>query len=170
MGKKLSCVIYLLFFAILSVYAQKLAKDFKGVTTDNSEFHLKEAIRNKYVLLNFTSNGCGYCWRIYPYLIKMQEEYKDQLLIACVHNMDNDTYEDWEKMAKSIYKDNAQKIIDGKLLTIWKASYLCDTYSDPKKNGWPHFFLINKEGVIVKKWFGANEEKLIRALEKELKR
>ncbi|MFI3265483.1 MAG: TlpA disulfide reductase family protein [Rikenellaceae bacterium] len=170
MAKKLFCVISFILISTLFAHAQKHAIDFKGVTTDKSEFHLNTTLKDKYVLLNFTSNDCGYCWRIYPYLIKLQEEYKDQLVIICVHNMDSDTYENWEKSAKQFYRDNAQKIIDNELLTIWKASYLCNDYSDPSKNGWPHFFLINRDGEIVKKWFGANEKKLITNLEKELKR
>lgn len=170
MIKRLFCIVSFLFLALSPLQAQRPATDFTGVTTDNSEFRLSEATADKYVLLNFTSNYCGYCWRIYPYLIMMQQEYEDELLIVCVHNVDSDSYGQWEAMARRYYGDDADKVIDRELLTLWQASYLSNDYSDPSKDGWPHFFLINHDGEIVKKWFGANEKKLIKNLEKELER
>lgn len=167
MIQKLLCLVFVVFAASACVHSQKIAKDFTGVTTDGGEFSLSKALEDKYVLLNFTATNCGYCWLIYPYLIKAQNDYKDKLTVVCVHNSDSDTHESWVKKGKSTSGDRVDMILDNELLTVWKASYLIEDYSDPRKDGWPHFFLINQEGKVVKQWHGGNAKRLIRNLERE---
>lgn len=171
MTKRLFIVFILCAFAVIS-HAQVLKKnevvpDFKGKTTDGTEFHLKEALKDKYVLLNFTAINCGYCWVIYPSLINMQEKYKEQLEIVCVYNLDRDTPEEWEASVKRSYnKEYASKLIDNKLTSVWQASFLNDTHCSPEV-GWPYCFLIGKDGKVIKR-FIPREKALAKLLEKEL--
>ncbi len=160
-----------------SVVAQKLGKgdkapDFTAKTADGTEFNLHQTLESgKYVLLNFTAVECGYCYIIYPHLIKIQQKYPDNLQVVAVYGGVNgkvDTPEQWDQMAQQIYKEYYQKVADNKIFSVWNAGFLDGVYYNISKVGWPNFFLISPDGEIVDKMYGARDEALNKMIDKNL--
>ena len=122
-----------------------------GTLVDMSDY------RGTYILLNFTATNCGPCWKTYPIMNQVQEEYADNLKVISFH-LDNDT-DKWQTLAK-------KKNINFKCTAIWESSLKQEILDSYKVDGFPYFFLIDKNGVIVKKWFGNQKSKLLKVLNK----
>jgi thiol-disulfide isomerase/thioredoxin len=96
--------------------------------------------KGKIVYLDFWATGCGPCRHEYPYLVKLQSEYKDKNVVFVSISIDND-YQEWKKYV-------IEKKIEG--ITLFKGmgyeSELARTY---QLVGVPTFILIDKQGRIV---------------------
>ncbi|WP_022939823.1 TlpA disulfide reductase family protein [Psychromonas hadalis] len=100
-----------------------------------NEFDLNQ-YKNKVVYLDFWASWCGPCRKLFPWLNKMQEKYKDDGLVVIGINLDRD-----KKMAD-------------RFLTKLPANFLL--YSDPtgelgekyKLQGMPSSFIFDGTGQL----------------------
>ncbi len=152
-----------------------VAPDFKASFADGTEFHLSETYSSgKYVLLNFSNTGCGWCFVFYPNLINFQKQYGNKLMIVCVYgdakDEDNNFQvpERWDEVAKVMFRENFERVKKYALPSLWQAGFLNPAYNNPATDGWPTCILISPDGEIVGKVSGANDKKLSRLLEKHL--
>ncbi len=143
----------------------KVAPDFK-VETDHGEFHLNEVLKEKHVLLNIASVGCGYSMISLLHLEQYQEYYKDRVQIITIYNReDGATAKDVTAHLKRIYQSIPDQVdIPTNIPMVWGGKFIDELY--PTK-GWPSYYLIEKgTGKVVKKWFGGNPDKIGKALKK----
>jgi peroxiredoxin len=115
---------------------------------------------HKAVLLNFTATFCGPCWSTYTPMNDLQKKYEDELQIIVIHLDSNKSK--WYKLAE---KYN----VKSDLVSIWSSEITKKIFDEYQVDGFPFFYLINKEGIVCEKWFGNNEKKLRRKVEKEMK-
>ncbi len=113
----------------------------KGKVVKLSDF------RGKYVMINLTSMGCGFCWLAYEDMNKLEDNYKDQLKIISIHVW-GDTKKRWDKVTKKINKP----IFKG--TTPWDTKLQTEIESIYYSNTLPTFILIDKDGIIIKWWKG----------------
>jgi thiol-disulfide isomerase/thioredoxin len=158
--------IALMFFATNILLAQNkrtigkgdAAINFEARTTAGGALQLRD-FEGKYVLLDFTHIACGPCWQSYPHLSEMQDKYKEALEVVTFHI--DDYRERWIQMA-------ASRNIDVNWLTLWEIDNKEEKMKGHQINGFPYYFLIDKEGVIVEKIFGYNKSKINKILKKHL--
>lgn len=166
MKKVIALVVFL--FAFVTVNGQKdstvdvgdPAFEINGYDENGNEIKLSDYKGDKYVLLNFTATYCGPCWATFNQMNEVQEKYEDELKVISIHW--DELRDQWEKIAK-------HNNINFECTSIWEArgkDRIMDVY---QIDGWPYFFIIDKEGVIVAKWFGARERKLKRMLRRRIK-
>jgi|GEM_PF-987156 len=117
-------------------------------------------LRGKVILLDFWYRGCLPCLKTIPYLIKLQEEFKNDLVIIGINDVDD--------------KEDVTNFLNYK-----KANYL-STYKSEiniskslKFNAFPTLLALNKKGEIVKTQIGFDDKstlsKTIKKLIKESK-
>ncbi|MEO6130357.1 MAG: TlpA disulfide reductase family protein [Saprospiraceae bacterium] len=111
------------------------------------------AFKGKYILLNFTATYCKPCWSTYEHLDDIQEKYIKKLKIISFHI--DDERADWERIAKKLN-------IEYNCSSIWDGVNKPDILDKYKIDGFPYFFLIDRNGIIIKKWFGNRTTKLDR--------
>ena len=131
-----------------------------GTDEKGAEIKLSDYKNDKFVLLSFSATYCGPCWETYDQMNEVQDMYKGQLKVIAIHW--DDLKEQGDKIAKS-------KNIQFKCTSIWEAEEKAKVMDVYGIDGWPYFFIIDKEGMIVAKWFGARERKMKRMLRKWIK-
>ncbi len=136
------------------------AFNFIGIDEKGNEIQINDFKGKKFVLLNFTATYCGPCWGTYNQMNRMQELYENELKIISFHW--DDEKEQWQKIAKKAG-------IEFNCTSIWEAENKSTVSKIYKIDGWPYFFLIDKNGTIIEKWFGNNKKKLNRKLKKWIK-
>ncbi len=129
-------------------------------TTETGDTISLVDFKGKFVLLNFTNTFCEPCWGTYKQMDEAQAKYGDNLKVISFHT--DDEKSKWDKIAK--YKD-----ITFNSTVIWYASNKEKISEIYQVDGWPYYFLINKNGVIVAKWFGARSGRLKRNLRRFVK-
>ena len=137
------------------------AFNFIGIDEEGNEIEINDFKGKKFVLLNFTATACGPCWGTYEQMNRVQEKYSERLKVISFHQ-DSNMKEQWNKIAK-------KNGIEFNCTSIWTADSKKEIGKVYQIDGWPYFFLINKEGIIVEKWFGNNEKKLNKRIKKYLK-
>ena len=123
----------------MALAAGKIAPPFTCKDVNGKEVSLSD-FKGKIVYLDFWTTGCGPCRREYPYLVKLQSEYKDKDIVFVSISIDKD-YQEWKKYV-------IEKKIEG--ITLIKGLG-CD-YDVAKAyqiSGVPSFKLIDKEGRII---------------------
>ena len=98
---------------------------------------------DKYTLLDFSTSGCGPCLKSIDKLVEIYEHNNEKIEIVMIWNDRN--YNAWMNMAK---KQKAK--------ITWK-SYLDENGAIFKSMNikiFPTYMLIDKNGIIVKKWKG----------------
>jgi len=136
------------------------AYNFTGIDEKGNEIQINDFKREKFILLNFTATACGPCWGTYEQMNQVQEKYSNSLKVISFH--EDNMKEQWNKIAK-------KNGIEFNCTSIWAADNKKEISKVYQIDGWPYFFLINKEGIIVEKWFGNNEKKLNKRINKYLK-
>ena len=162
---RLLFLIFGLFLITMDVYAQEdltvdegdQAYNFIGIDEEGKEIALEDYRGKQYVLLNFTATYCGPCWGTYEQMNRVQKKYAEELKVISFHWDDAKAH--WKKMAEKAK-------IDFECTSIWEAKDKAKISEVYQIDGWPYFFLIDKEGTIVAKWFGNNEKKLNRKIKK----
>jgi len=157
-------LILLMLMISIKSFAQKvsvgdIAYNIVGTDENENQIDLSE-YRGKYILLNFTATNCGPCWKTYDIMNEMQDNYQNKLKVVSFH-VDNDK-EKWNSISKRMN-------IDFKCTSIWgseEKSKIVDIYNI---DGFPYFYLINKKGKIIKKWFGNQKNKIVRILKQNVK-
>jgi len=125
------------------------AENFRATDTQGNKFELND-FQDRFVLLNFSATACGPCWESYPTLDSIDQEYKNQLKVITVHH-DENMEEQWNEIAEN-------NNITLRSTSAWKIKNKPMVLENYGIDGWPYYFLIDKDGVVVKKWFGFVEE------------
>ncbi|MGO3237864.1 MAG: TlpA family protein disulfide reductase [Psychroflexus halocasei] len=131
-----------------------VGNDENGLSIDVSDY------LGKYILLNFTATNCGPCWKTYNIMNEMQSKYSDDLKVISFH-LDNDLKK-WNSIAKSMD-------INFKCTSIWESKNKTEILKTYDVDGFPYFYLIDKDGIIIKKWFGNKRNKIVKVLNKHIK-
>ncbi|WP_456868139.1 thioredoxin-like domain-containing protein [Galbibacter sp. BG1] len=122
--------------------------DFTAENQNGKQVPFSEFFKNKYVLLEFSSNYCGWCFKALPEIKKLSKEQSDSLEIITV-NIDNDK-KDWIDK----YKSNN---------LTWNSLYAkngrySNVYTKYHVYGTPTYYLFDQNGTVVEKWDGYNDE------------
>lgn len=110
-------------------------------------------LKGKVVLLDFWYRGCFPCLQATPELIKLQNEYKDQLVIIGIND-----------------RDDAEDITD--YYTYKSANYLSSYKTDfnfsnyLKIKVFPTFIIINNKGNVVYNEIGFNKKEIRKQIKK----
>ncbi len=122
--------------------------DFKAEDQNGTIALLSQSIDpERFTLLEFYSPYCSWCIASVPYIKELENTYKADLQVVSIN----------------INEDRTKWLNDYRAHRLNRTSFLLDggTKSDPylKYNidGTPTYFLINSEGIIIKKWTGFDE-------------
>lgn len=140
---------------VATAQTNKLPKEF--LLNNDKTIKLAD-LKGKVVLLDFWYRGCFPCLKATPDLIKLQEEFKNDLVIIGINDRDDKT----DISDYYAYKNN----------TNYFSTY--ETTTNISKNlkvsAFPTFIIINQKGEIVKTEVGFNKSsirKIIKNLIKE---
>lgn len=131
--------------------------DYSAINNNGNSIALSN-IKDKYILLNFTSSSCPYCLKAAPDLKEIYNIHSDSLEIVSISN-------DIEKQEwiKHIKRDSI----------LW--TYLWDGKGDSndanikyRNQGTPGYVLISPDKIILEKWTGHRDGLLQEKLEKYL--
>jgi len=134
--------------------------NFTEIDDSGNEINLID-YRGKVVLLNFTATWCGPCWETYTPMQNLQDRYKDNLVIISFH---------LDKMKKKWEKKAAEKGIQFDVISIWDSENKKDIMNSFAPDLFPSFVIIDKEGVIKKKWDGNSEKFLNRYVHQAMRK
>lgn len=128
------------------------------------EFHLNNGktvkltdFKEKVVLLDFWYRGCLPCLKATPDLIKLQEEFKNDLVIIGIN--DSDDKEDISDYYA--YKKNTNYFSTYKTAT--------NISKNLKVTAFPTFIIINQKGEIVKTEVGFNKSSIRKTIKNLIK-
>lgn len=117
-----------------------IAPDFELESLDGTTIKLSE-MRDKNVIINFWATWCGYCVIEMPDLQKLQETYKDDLLILTVNVGES--------------KETVQKFMDENNLNL---TVVLDKDMEVSNNygirSYPTTIAVNKKGEAVRGYVG----------------
>jgi len=121
--------------------------DFKATRMKGDTFRLSD-IKNKYVILDFWSPGCGACRNANRFFSPRYKEMKDSIEIV--------------GFALSKYKERIKKAVEKDSIT-WPVVSTCkgmdgETALQYKVRGVPTFYLIAPSGKIIDKFVGFSEK------------
>lgn len=114
-------------------------KDLKGATIDLADY------RGKVVLLNFWATWCPPCIAEMPSLIELQKKMKDKDVVILGVSIDEDEAA-YHKFLKN-YGVNFVTVMDKDR----KTPTIYGTF------GWPETYIIDRQGVVRRKFIGAAE-------------
>jgi cytochrome oxidase Cu insertion factor (SCO1/SenC/PrrC family) len=134
------------------------AYNYIGIDKNGNELKI-DHFKGNYILLNFTHTYCKSCWVTYNYMDKFQEKYKENLIVISFH-LDNEK-EKWKEMAR-------KKGVNFNCISIWESKEKSKIEKIYNIKGFPQYFLIDKNGIIIAKWFGNFEDKLADNLKKHI--
>ncbi|MFO8234637.1 MAG: TlpA disulfide reductase family protein [Bacteroidales bacterium] len=161
-------VIFFVFMMGLKAYPQgnpskvdvgDKAFDIKGLDETGKEIKLSDYYGEKYILLNVTATYCNGCWKTYDHMNEAQDKYGDKLKVISFHY--DDLRDQWNKIAK-------HSEIDFRCTSIWEAENKSQISKTYQIDGFPYFFIIDKEGIIVEKWLGISKIRMNWKLKKYL--
>src|SRR5258708_1339859 len=99
------------------------------------------ALKGKIVLLDFWTYGCINCMHIIPDLKKLEEKYKNQLVIIGVHSGRFENEKDTENIRRIILRYQIEHpVYNDADFAVWRAY---------KVDAWPTRVLIDPAGYIV---------------------
>lgn len=147
--QQLKCLLVLSFVFFFSANAQSadIVGDFEDKIAD---------LKGQVVYIDFWASWCIPCRQSFPWMNEMQSKYKDQGLKVITVNLDHK-----KALAEAFLKEypgNFEVVYDpkGKLAKKFKLK------------GMPNSFIVNKDGKLVSRHVGFNDQKKI-AYENELK-
>ncbi len=136
------------------------APDFATVDVNGDSIRFSEAVKGKYVLLDFWASWCVPCRKAFPHVKEVAKKYKDKgLVVFCV--ADNDSWPD--QWREAIEKDGigdffhvlrGMKVLDQKTLKIDRSHDLDDLYA---VHALPTKYLIDDTFKIIGKIDGEEE-------------
>src|SRR5262249_36489935 len=122
---------------------QALALDFRGgVGWLNTAGPIRpDELRGKIVLLDFWTYCCINCHHVLPDLAKLEEKYKNQLVVIGVHSAKFSAERDTENIRRKIREYGIKHpVINDANRTIW---------SNLLVNSWPTLMLFDPTGQLV---------------------
>lgn len=160
MKRYFSCMTLMCFLTFANVSAQTKTGGSSFFTTDlqlnNGKTIKLTNLKGKVVLLDFWYRGCFPCLKATPDLIKMQEEFKDDLVIIGIND-----------------RDDKEDITD--YYTYKKGNYFStyktetDISKNLKINAFPTFIIINQKGEIEKAEIGFDKSNIRKTIKKLIK-
>lgn len=116
--------------------------NFKALNTKGQEKYFSSFFGKKYVLIDFSSPGCRFCVKSVPTLKKVETNYSQKLkLISYFVDRHKGDFLKFKKRRK--------------WTTLWnKEGRYSDAFMKYKVEGTPNFLLFDKNGKLIKKWFG----------------
>ncbi len=96
-------------------------------------------LKGKVVYLNFFTSWCPPCKAELPDILKLQQEYSEELTVVLIHVPDRDT----EEAARQYLKDNG---LDSLRMVEDKDFFLTSFY---QLEGYPLSVFIDKEGYLA---------------------
>ncbi|MFN6944690.1 MAG: thioredoxin-like domain-containing protein [Cytophagaceae bacterium] len=125
----------------------------QGWVNVEEEYSIKD-FQGKIVLLDFWTYGCINCQHIVPDLQKLEDEFKDALVIIGVHSAKFDSEKGTEKILRAIERFGIQHpVINDADFKIWEHYGI---------HAWPTVVLINPNGKIIGQKSGENFYGLLR--------
>ena len=126
------------------------APDFKVKTINNKTLTLREYLNKNVVLLDFWGSRCGPCRHGMPFLKQLYSKYHNNgfeiIGIAAKYDENDNILLATKQDGTDIWKQVAQK------------QNMDDVFNKYFVQPIPVRILISKEGVIIGRWYGENEE------------
>ena len=128
-------------------YRQNAPLSFKGgVAWINSGPLTLTELRGKIVLLDFWTFCCINCHHILPELAKLEEKYKNELVVIGVHSPKFEAERETENVRQKVREYRIKHpVINDANMTIWKRFGV---------DCWPTLVLIDADGKFVRGWTG----------------
>jgi len=160
MNKLFNCLIVICCLTFVDISAQTKTNGSNLFTTDlqlNNNKNIKLSdLKGKVILLDFWYRGCFPCLKATPDLIKMQEEFKNDLVIIGINDRDN---------KEDITDYYAYK--KGNYFSTYKTE--TDISKNLKINVFPTFIIINQKGEIEKAETGFDKGSIRKTIKKLIK-
>lgn len=106
-----------------------------------------DEFKGKYVLLEFTATWCGHCIEAAKFINVLEENFQNSEDIVIVSVFSN-KYDKKENVLRFV------KANDVKSTVLYQATNCEEQFNI---NGYPHFFIISPEGIILKSFPGYSE-------------
>ena len=131
--------------------------DYTAINQNGDSISLSQ-IKNKYILLHFSSAACYYSQQSLPELKSIYKQYFENLEIVKIsQDLDKTTW------TKSIVKDSIPWI------NLWDGKGdLGDAVIKYGTIGTPNYVLISSDKKIIEKWFGYEEGMILDIIKKHL--
>ncbi len=128
-------------------YRQAVALSLRGgVDWINSSPLTLTELRGKIVLLDFWTFCCINCHHILPELAKLEEKYKNELVVIGVHSPKFEAERDTANVRHKVQEYRIKHpVINDANMTLWKRFGV---------NSWPTLVLIDADGKFVNGWAG----------------
>jgi cytochrome c biogenesis protein CcmG/thiol:disulfide interchange protein DsbE len=145
---KRACLVIGLSVALAGCYSggkpSRIGSNAPDFTVQDSDHKVSLAqFRGQVVVLNFWGSFCPPCIEETPSLVRMQNHLKDKGVVVLAVSIDSDDAA-YHRFLKD-YNINLVTVRDGEQ----KASSLYGTF------GWPETYIIDRNGVIRRKFIGA---------------
>jgi len=114
-------------------------------------------LKGKVVLLDFWYRGCLPCLKATPDLMKLQEEFKNDLVIIGINDRDD--------------KEDVTDYYSYKKNTFYLSTYKTSNHisNNLKITAFPTFIIINQKGEIVKTEVGFNKSSIRKSIKNLIK-
>jgi len=135
-----------------------------GVGWFNTDKPIKlEELKGKVVLLDFWTFCCINCMHVIPDLIRLEKKFPKELVVVGVHSAKFKNEQDSDAIRQAILRyDIEHPVVNDAEFKIW---------TKYGARGWPHFTLINPDGVIDQHFSGeGNYEAQVTAIEALIKK
>ena len=152
MKKYFNVVVLGCFLIISSLLAQPQVNNQSVLTTDlqlnNGKTIKLTDLKGKVVLLDFWYRGCFPCLKATPDLMKLQEEFKNDLVIIGINDRDD--------------KQDISDYYAYKKNTFYFSTYKTSNHisNSLKINTFPTFIILDQKGEIVKIEVGFNKKRI----------
>lgn len=124
--------------------APEFAKGLDWINTKNP-ITIK-SLRGKFVLIDFWTYACINCMHIIPDLKRLEEKYKNELVVIGVHSAKFKTEKETDNIRSAVLRyDIEHPVVNDKDFKIW---------GEYGAQAWPTIVVINTEGKIIEEYSG----------------
>jgi sugar lactone lactonase YvrE len=139
LGQPVSREAYAMSLVSEPVNAPEFPADLEWVNVDHP-LSLRQ-LRGKVVLLDFWTYCCINCMHILPDLKKLEEKYKDELVVIGVHSAKFSTEQETDNIRQAVLRyDITHPVVNDADMTVWRSYGV---------RAWPTVVLIDPTGKIV---------------------
>lgn len=105
-----------------------------------------KGLKGKFVLLDFWTYACINCMHIIPDLKKLEEKYKNELVVIGVHSAKFKTEKETDNIRSAVLRYEVKHpVVNDKDFRIW---------GEYGAQAWPTLILVNPEGKIIEQYMG----------------